>query len=159
MESFKIKRTDYSDLEFSGELLKRINTPMHSTPDGKRGYELAIYAKSGAGYVASVEYQTTFDSERRVTIADFVDQAKDVENFFFVFEPCEFLDQDLIRQMPQDQRKRLQKALSRLYDGHVDSILKALQEYALQHPEQDVDESLEKTPAPKSRILGLLGLG
>ena len=158
MKSFNIKRTDHSDLEFEGELLGRVNTPHHATPDGSRGYELAIYAKSGGGYVASVEYLSTVPPEVPVASADFVERAKDVENFFLVVEPCEFLSQDLLRQMPDDQRQRLQKALCQIYDGHLDIILKTVQEYASRHPEHDIDEASEKESRPKSRLLGLFGL-
>lgn len=128
-----------------------------STPDGERGYQLAVYAKSGGGYVASVKYLTTFPSERPVAIADCLDRANDVENFFLVVEPREFLRRDLLRQLPDDQRQRLKKSLRRIYDGHLDTILNITQEYASRHPDADGDVS-DKTPRRNNGLLGHFGL-
>lgn len=168
MESFHITGPNQSELVFDGELLACINTPKTGGPDGERGYELALYRKAGGGYVVSVEYLTTYESEQPVTHAEVVDEPKDVENFFFVFEPCEYLDEQLLRLLPDEQKRTLQKSLCRLYDQHVDEILKVLHADAeaagggsRSHEVQDNaedDAGDDKPTEPINRILGFLGL-
>jgi hypothetical protein len=160
MDKFQIKRTSEPDLTFEGELLAKGNSPNHQTAEGERGYELCLYARAGGGFVASFEYLTTVAGERHFTAAEVVDDPKDVENFFLVVEPCEYVDRQILEALPNERRLEFRKAMCALYDRHVDVILNALQEF-LTTPQADVTQNspkTEKKPAAKKGVLGFLGL-
>ena len=157
---FRIERMNRPELVFEGEVLARVNAPKHDAFDETRGYELALYTNAAGGYVASVEYLTTCVNEQSVVCCEQVDEPKDVENFFLVFEPCEYLDQQLLRSLTDDQKLQLRKALCRLYDSHVDAILKSLHEH---HPKADAiapsDASTETEHSrQKNGLLGFFGM-
>lgn len=158
METFQVKRSGTDNLSFEGEPLAKVSTPRHEMNDGERGYELALYAESGGGLVASFEYLTTVSTEKPVHLADLVDDPKDVENFFLVIEPCEYIDNQKLDRLSKEHRAQLRKAMYTIYDGHVDVMLRALQDY-LNTRKDAINQSTEKKDRTTSKrgMLSFLG--
>ena len=89
MEHRVIERFRGEPLEFDGELLCQSKT----TPvaDGARWFQLEVYRTAKQHYVAVTRLCTQVDGERPVTYAEQLDEPTDVENFFFSFDPDEYL--------------------------------------------------------------------
>lgn len=164
METFQINRLHHDPLEFEGVLLATATSPQLEAERGTRGFELVLYRHASGGFVVSIEFLTTCPQERRVLQAEVVDEPHDVENVLSAFEPCEHVNQQALRALPDEQRQRLQKRLCRLYDEQVTNILDALSTYQCDGPEAappaDTGKSAPKQgkSAPKQGILSFLRL-
>lgn len=155
MPTFQLHPTNHHSLEFEGELLLGTSSPKHQTENGWRRYELALYKPSGAGFVVSMDFQTTCPNERCITQAEVVDEPKDVENVLLLFNACEYVDK---RSLNEDQRKKLRRELYRIYDEQVTQILDGLTEHGDEWQTKNVPAEDKGEPAPNRGLLGFLRL-
>ena len=149
METVRIVINENRELVFVGEQVFLGRSDEFTTDAGTRWLELAVFARKDGGFAPVIFYRSTCESD--VTIAEHVDAYKDVENFFYVFEPTEVLDEKKLMALPVEQRQRLTKTLTRLYDEQVNKALLAVRACAAEHPEQDAVREEEK---PKKRFFG-----
>ena len=123
MAPISIPRIDQTPLDFDGELLIR----SASEADAKgRHYAVSIYKMDELGrraYVPTIEYVSDVPTERSFTIAEVVEDAADVEKFFFVFEPLEHFQCEHVDSLSTEARQEFTQKLFRLYDGAVANSL------------------------------------
>lgn len=147
MTAFKIDRNDLPPLEFEGELIFRTSGPR----DGRqRGYDLHLYA-AGDRFVPVIEFVTAANRPP-ITIAEIVDDAENVEKFFFVFEPLEYLDQHVVEEIGAEQRQALTLQLFRLYDAEVAKTLDAVDVHLGRDPRsKSLSESGHQSPSARKQ--------
>lgn len=126
MVQYTVNRTGQDDLEFEGELLNQATSELYVSDVGTRQYDLKLYQQTNWEFVVTIDYITTCPNEEGVSLAELVDDPKDIENVLFAFEPCEFVDRKAMRAMSQELRSKFQKELFRYYDGAVAQMLETL---------------------------------
>ena len=123
MARISISRVDQSPLEFDGELLVR---SLSEADEHGRHYVVTIYRKIGeraVSYVPAVQYVSEISGEASFAIAEVIEDAADVEKFFYVFEPLEHLECDDVDAWSAQARQEFTQKLFRLYDGAVANAL------------------------------------
>jgi hypothetical protein len=158
MNSLRVERTDAPGLEFEGTLVARSEGEHVESALGKRWYNLFLYAKSGGGFVPGIEFHTTCPGERPVSIAEIVDDFTDVENFFLVHEPNEYIRDSASHLRSRDNRHQLLRHMYQVYDWQVTQIFNALREVP-ERLDVPAENALSDTTSPPRRnwLLSLLG--
>jgi len=145
----RVEPTNGKVITFSGELIARSASDPISTTLGVRYFDLRVYKEAGAGYVPVIDFHSTCEGEANVTISERVDRSHDIENFYFVFEPCEVMPENVLKVMPTEQRQQLLKTILKLYDAQVNRVLLLVKQYA-RHAE---DDKIESSQSKKSGLL------
>lgn len=123
MESVKLVLSEEKKLLFSGERLFHSRSEDCVVGSETRWFELSGFAREEGGFVPVICFHSK--GEPPVTIAERVDEYKDIENFFFVFEPSEMLDRKPFMALSTKQRLRIEKGLMGIYDTEVNKALLA----------------------------------
>ena len=121
-----VERLNQPPLEFEGVLLAAENAkPVVVMDAHTRWFELSLYQCDDGGYVVGTRFMTTGEGEQSVATAERVDKVEDVENFFFAFEPDEYLQAARV-QLAGEARTQLDAELYAGYEEKVREILTAL---------------------------------
>ncbi len=148
IEEIQIVPTNGKEISFIGEVIAHATSEPTITSFGEHCFDLRIYKLVEHGLVPVIEYLSTVDGEENVTIAERVDRSHDIENFFYVFEPCEVISESALKVLPIEERQRLKKTVLKHYDAQVNRILLQAKEH-LTDDEPDVS-------APPKEEKGLL---
>jgi len=125
MEIVRIDRASGAPLEVPARLLSESDAHSEIIEGTERGYQLFLYA-TDSGYIAGVRILADGEGERTHQVVEVVESAKDVENFFFVFEPAEHLPEAKLQSLTEDQRSHVASRLLEIYEQQVAQILAAL---------------------------------
>ncbi len=140
------------ELSFEGERFAQVEEAVDLGNSGQSELRLTLYAVDGGGFVPVIE-SLQVDTATAVVEAELVDTANDVDVFFCLFEPCEYLPEDLVK---SDSGKKLRSALSAAHLRLIDAIVEILNSYVAAHPDSEVVR--EETPKQPSRFWKLIGL-
>lgn len=154
MEDIRILKSNGVEMAFRGELLAKAETERSDSDPSERRFDLRVYRTDDRGFVPIIEFDSTFENENAVTIAEFVDQSHDIENFFFVFEPSEVFTETTLRTLPTPERQQLLREMLSMYDSVVNSVLIQLRRHCL---EGECDPEIDE-PKKRKGLLGYLGL-
>jgi hypothetical protein len=91
MNEIRIQNETSPELCFRGQLISETKIDINLDDQEKRQFNLQVFAVEGGGFVATLLYQSSCDSEQRICWLEDMDQFKDVENFFYVFEANEVI--------------------------------------------------------------------
>ena len=150
VEDIRIVTSSEKEMSFAGELIAHATSDRSSGPLGDRWFDLRVYKKASEGFVPIINFYSTCDGEKDVTIAEHVDRSQDIENFYYVFEPYVVLPESVLQSMPLEERQRFTKTILKLYDAHVNRVLLSVKEHAT-----DDDAEVEPANAEKKGLLGL----
>jgi hypothetical protein len=153
MDDIRIVTSSGNELSFRGGLVAFAVSDRLESPEGERWFDLKVYKLEVRRFVPVIEFHSTCEREENVTIAEIVDKGKDVENFYFVFEPTALFDQLAIRAMPAEASKQLTRSVFKLYDSLVNRVLLSVKEHT--HDESASASQIE--PDRGKRIFGFLG--
>ncbi len=134
MVQFQIQRTGRNALVFEGVKLCDVVSERVTTDAGDRWFSLAVYQKNTDGYVVTIEFATTCESERAVSQAEDVDQYRDVEEVFLAFEPWEFIDRRRFQPSSSESLSRFNREIYRVYDRAFEAILEQLRKTVKDSP-------------------------
>lgn len=140
MDDVRIVPTNNKELLFRGELVAQASNDRLTTPEGERWFDLHVYKREDSGLVPVIEYHSTHADEDNIVIAEIVDGAHDVENFYFVFEPCQVFKERALDAMPLEDRQRLTKSILKLYDSLVNRVLLSVKEHTGDEPSRSEDD-------------------
>ena len=91
MNEILIQAENQPELRFNGQLITESKFEVDLGDEETRGFDLCVYAIDGGGFVSTLRYQTSSEFENQICWHEDMDQFKDVENFFFVFEANEII--------------------------------------------------------------------
>lgn len=135
MNTFELEDSRGRKLRFDGVLATKASSA-ESFEDGiSRQYSLRIYENVCGGFVVTIEFLTTGNEEASFRWFEQVDEVKDVENFFYVFEVSEYLPS--VSKLPEgerDQAKRLTRHLSKSYETTSFQCLDQFNSYLAKRP-------------------------
>lgn len=155
MDDVRIVPSNNKEISFRGELVAQASNDRLTTPGGERWFDLHVYKREALGFVPVIEYHSTHEGEDNIVVAEVVDRGHDVENFYFVFEPCEVFKQKSLDAMPLEERQRLTNSILKLYDSLVNRVLLAVKEHSSDEPSGSDQRTSEQS---KKGLLGFLGL-
>lgn len=149
VEEIQIVPTNGKEISFAGELIAHATSERTVTPSGERWFDLRVYKLVENGLVPVIEYHSSVDGEEKITIAERVDRSQDIENFFYVFEPCEVIPEAALKALPVEERQRLTNAILKQYDTQVNRALLQTKEHVT-----DDEPQISEPPKPKKGLLG-----
>ena len=153
VEEVRIVPSDGKEMSFKGQLIAQATSERISTPLGDRWFDLRVYKVATTGFAPLIDFFSTCEGEESVTIAEHVDRAHDIENFYYVFEPCEVIPESVLKALPVEERQRFTKLLLKLYDTQVNRVLLSVKGHSTD------DNAAAELPKPEARgLLGFFGL-
>jgi len=141
MNEITLNTMDGEVVSFVGDLVCQAEGCVEFSDGIDRNFGLKLYAIASGGFVPSIEYFSNSPMERTGCIAEIVDLAKDIENFFFVFTPEELLpDSAGLAQEEVETRTRLLNCLRKNYESlnfdFLDQVEAVVSEQAITEGEQ-----------------------
>lgn len=120
MKHHVIERFKGEPLEFDGELL--CQSKISPTAGGARWFQLEVLRTAAQDLVAVTRMCTQVDGEQSVTWAERLQNSTDVENFFFAFDPEEYLQRGNVA-IAGDERDRYTADLYSEFEMAVHEVL------------------------------------
>ena len=157
MNEIILNTMDGDLVSFVGDLVCQTEGPVEFSDGIDRKFKLKLYAVESGGFVPSIEYLSDSPVERTGCIAEIVDLAKDIENFFFVFTPDELLpDSAGLPREEVEVRTRILACLRKTYESlnfnFLDQVEAVVGEQATTEGEQATTEP--RADANESPSLG-----
>ena len=154
MSEILFQHKNQPELRFIGQLIAETEFSVDLDDNAIRKFNLRAFAIDGGGFVAVLQYQTTSDSEENLLSYEDMDQFKDVENFFYVFEANEvFRNFDALRRSDREAAGLICKRIAKAYES---SLFKFLDVLRSRCQKQNLADRMEEKPKPS--ILRTLGL-
>lgn len=129
IQQHQLERIGNEPLSFRGELLIRTETELVLLGQGAFQYRLGVFRCQEGGYAAAIQLLTTgLDGAAagRFCLAERLETINDVENFFFVFEPEEHLNNIASPAFAWDD---LSRTMYGYYDEQVQQVVAELQAF------------------------------
>ncbi len=117
---------DRGNMEFVGEQLCQVSSRQDTTQRGSRLYDLSVYRTEQGLFVAVVDFQSAVADETGGLLAEELDSIKDVEDFYFAFEPDELVDERMRSQLDAEDLQSLLQRLYHLYEETVQDLMSQL---------------------------------
>lgn len=147
MNEYLLRDGEDHELRFNGELVIEQTRDIAFEDQYTRRFVARVYAVTGDGFVSSLEYQTTSESEAQINLIEAVDVMEEVEKFFYVFEP-DLVLHDSTNLTPEDRVKQpaLRKRIAAAYEAATFDLLDKLQDMAVPPEAQSkpADPAVEK---------------
>lgn len=147
MNTFELEDSRGRMLRFDGMLATEASS-VECFEDGvSRRYFLRVYKNTDGGFVGTIEFVTTGAEEASFHWFEQVDEAKDVENFFYVFEVSEYLPS--VFKLPEGERglaKKLARHLSKSYEATSFQCLDQFSTFLARNPQPT---NSDKAPSEK----------
>lgn len=155
MNEIVMRDKNRPEMRFNGQLIAETQFQVDLDDEEEREFKLQVYATEGGGYVANLQYDTTCPIETPVVNYEDMDLFKDVENFFYVFEANEVMqDLDRLKRSDRELRSLTYKRIAKAYENSMFKFLDVVRNRA--HKEKFGDRVVEKPHRPS--ILRALGL-
>ncbi len=121
--------SDRLTLDFVGELLSQVSSEKDTTERGTRHYELSVFRTEERLFVGAIFFRSTVEGEVGGSLAETLDSEKDVEDFFFAFEPDELVDKGMRSRLGAEDLADLLRRLYEHYEAAVQLLVSQLAEY------------------------------
>lgn len=155
MNEISLQSGSQPELRFSGQLIAETKFDVDLGDEQRRGFDLRVYAIADGGFVSTLRYQSTSELENQIFWYEDMDQFKDVENFFFVFEANEIIPgYDRLSRIDRARAASTCKLIANAYDASLYKFLDRVRNQSYQH--NFADRAVEKANRPS--ILRALGL-
>lgn len=125
MADYNVERFQNEPLCFAGRQVVAVESAPCDTGTGERHLQLVVYRCDDGGLVAQIAYQSTVANEQPVSLAERLDSVTDAENFFFAFEPEEFVQRAGV-QLPPKEHRLLTSELYARYETALREVLAEL---------------------------------
>lgn len=155
MNEIQIQGEDRPELRFEGQLIAESRFEVDLDDEYDRSFVLQVYAIDGGGFVSTLRYATTSIAEKANFWYEDMDQFKDVENFFYVFEANEVIKG--FGQLNRNDREKANlvcKRVAKRYESSMFKFLDLVRRRAIQ--QKFGDRMIEKSTG--SSLLRALGL-
>lgn len=143
LSNLSVERFEREPLRFNGQLLADVATVPIQDETGARFLKLALYETSESDFVAGIIFCTSVPGEVEVPLFERLDEAVNVEDFFFAFEPDELL-QKAGMELPSERRQQIASELYRMYEIAARKI------FALTADRKEQRENVGDTEATKT---------
>ncbi len=155
MNEILIQDGDKPELRFRGQLIADSEFMVELNDEQQRKFKLQVFGVEGGGFVSTLQYLTSCNSEKSTFLYEDMDLLKDVENFFFVFEANEVIrDLQAMSRVDREQRMLVYRQIAKVYESSVFRFLDVVRNRAKKLKFNDrVVENAEKPS-----ILRTLGL-
>ncbi len=127
--------------DFNGELVISSQTAPCTGTRGSRWLDLLLYKFPEGGFAAGIKFCTNIPGEEGVARFERMDEAIDVESFFFAFEPHEYLRNASLSE-PLEVSDQIAADLYRKYEIAVRDVLGAAAQF------KEARRDAVKEPAP-----------
>lgn len=154
MNEILIRNENQSELRFQGQMIEEKKFSVELNDDERREFTLSAYAIEGGGFVPVLRYDTTSKSERPFVTFEELDQFKDVENFFYMFEAKEVIPG--YDRLSRNDRERAAKTCKQIAKAYEDSLFRFLDIIGGRVSQQKFGDRVEVKAKPSFlRTLGL----
>ena len=154
MNEILIRHENQLDLCFQGQLIEETKFSIDLNDEERREFTLTAYAIEGGGFVPMLQYDTTSKSESPLVTYEELDQFKDVENFFYMFEAKEvIIGYDRLARSDREQAAKTCKQIAKVYEA---SLFRFLDLIGSRTSQQKFGDRVEVKAKPS--ILRTLGL-